>query len=73
MSRHSKYSGLLVVFGRSNKEIFVLVIKRVWKKIKAWKEMFLSRVVKKVLIKVVAQAIPSYIMRCYKLLMQSCC
>lgn len=35
--RHSKYLGLLMDFGRSKKEVFKLVIDRVWKKFKGWK------------------------------------
>lgn len=35
---HSRYMGLLVIFGRSKKEGFYLVIKRNWKKMKGWKE-----------------------------------
>lgn len=69
---HSRYLGLPVVFGRSKKEIFSFVIDRVWKKIKGWKERFLSRAGKETLIKAVAQAIPSYIMSCYKL-PEGCC
>ncbi|XP_058736181.1 uncharacterized protein LOC131608553 [Vicia villosa] len=57
VARHSKYLGLSVIFGRSKKEIFKLVIERVWKKLKGWKEKFLSRAGKEVLIKAVAQAI----------------
>lgn len=68
VSSHSKYLGLPVVFGRLKKEVFALVVERVWKNIKGWKEKFLSRAGKEVLIKAVAQAIPSYIMSCYKLL-----
>lgn len=56
-----------MVFGRSKKEVFRLVVERAWKKEKGWKEMFLFRVDKEVLIKVVAQTIPSYIMSCYPL------
>lgn len=62
VQRHSKYLRLPIIYGRSKKEIFRLVIERVWKKIKGWKEKFLSRAGKEVLIKVVARAIPSYIM-----------
>lgn len=40
---------------------------RVWKKVKGWKESFLSRVDKEVLIKTVAQAIPTYIMIYYRI------
>ncbi|CAI8597265.1 unnamed protein product [Vicia faba] len=40
---HSKYFGLPVVFGRLKKEVFALVVEKVWKKVKGWKEEFLSR------------------------------
>ncbi|XP_058783591.1 uncharacterized protein LOC131658300 [Vicia villosa] len=63
----SRYLGLPVVLGRSKKEVFSLLVERIWKKVKGWKEGFLSRAGKEVLIKAVAQAIPSYIMSCYKI------
>ncbi|XP_058759858.1 uncharacterized protein LOC131633155 [Vicia villosa] len=69
---HIKYLGLPVVFGRKKKEVFSMVIDRVWKKVKGWKEGFLSRAGKEVLIKAVAQSIPTYIMSCYRL-PDSCC
>ncbi|MCH94768.1 reverse transcriptase-like protein, partial [Trifolium medium] len=72
VDNHSKYLGLPVVFGRSKKLIFSLVIDRVWKKVKGWKENCLSRAGKEILIKAVSQAIPNYIMSCYKL-PESCC
>lgn len=62
-----KYLGMPVVLGRSKRDIFLLIVERVWKKMKGWMEKILSRVGKEVLIKAVAQAIPSYIMSCYKL------
>ncbi|XP_058776904.1 uncharacterized protein LOC131651249 [Vicia villosa] len=65
--RHSKYLGLPIILGRSKKEIFSMVIDRVWKKIKGWKEKYLSRSGKEILIKAVAQAIPSYVMSCFRL------
>lgn len=67
VANHTKYLGLPVVFGRSKKEDFSLVIDRVWKKFKDWKESFLSRAGNEVLIKAVAQAILIYIMSCYRI------
>ncbi|CAK8530873.1 unnamed protein product [Lathyrus sativus] len=64
---HSRYMGLPVLFGRSKKEFFSLMIDRVWKKLKGWKEIVLSWSGKEVFIKVAAQAIMLYIMRCFKL------
>lgn len=72
VTNHAKYLGLPVVFGRSKNEIFAMVVVRVWKKLKGWNERDLSRDGKEVLIKTVAQTIPSYIMSCYKIL-ESCC
>lgn len=71
-ANHAKYMGLPVVLGRSKKEVFALVVDIVWKKIKGWKESFLSKVGKETLLKAVAQAILNYIMRCYKLLEGTC-
>ncbi|CAI8614534.1 unnamed protein product, partial [Vicia faba] len=64
---HSRYLGLSVVFGRSKKEVFSLVLDHVWKKLKGWKEGVLSMAKKEVLIKVVAQEISSYVRSCFKL------
>ncbi|XP_058723191.1 uncharacterized protein LOC131594996 [Vicia villosa] len=67
VQRHTKYLGIPLIFGRSKKDIFKLVVDRVQKKVKGWKEKVLSKVGKEVLIKAVAQAIPNYIMGCYKM------
>ncbi|XP_058778142.1 uncharacterized mitochondrial protein AtMg00310-like [Vicia villosa] len=67
VTSHSKYLGLPVVFRRSKKEVIAQVVERVWKKIKGWKEKFLSKAKKEVFIKAVAQVIPSYIMSFYKI------
>jgi hypothetical protein len=72
VTSHSRYLGLPVLFGRSKKEIFSFVKDRIWKKIKGWKEKCLSRAGKETLIKAVAQAIPNYIMSCYKI-PDGCC
>jgi hypothetical protein len=72
VTSHSRYLGLPVLFGRSKKEIFSFVKDRVWKKIKGWKEKCLSRAGKETLIKAVAQAIPNYIMSCYKIPIGCC-
>lgn len=64
----SRYLGLLVDLGRSKTEVFYLVVCHIWKKVKGWKEGFLSRAGNEVLIKSVAQAIPTYIVSCFKIL-----
>ncbi|XP_058758795.1 uncharacterized mitochondrial protein AtMg00310-like [Vicia villosa] len=67
VQRHTKYLGIPIIFGRSKKDIFKLVVDRVQKKVKGWKEKALSKAGKEVLIKSVAQAILNYIMGCYKM------
>ena len=57
-----KYLGLPTVIGRSKKVTFVCIKERIWKKLQGWKEKLLSRPGKEVLLKSVAQAIPTYMM-----------
>lgn len=54
VASHTKYIRLLIVFGISKKEVFSLVIDRVWKKVNGWKESFLSRAGNEVFIKAIA-------------------
>jgi len=44
----------------------------VWKKLKSWKEKFLSTAGREILIKSVVQAIPTYVMSCFLLSMGLC-
>lgn len=68
----TKYLGLPALFGISKKVVFAQVIDKVWKKVNGWKEKVLSRTGKQVLIKFVAQAIPTYVMGCFRL-HKHCC
>lgn len=56
---NEKYLGLPVYVGRSKKNTFAYLKERVWKRIQGWKEKLLSRAGKEILIKAVAQAIPT--------------
>lgn len=67
MVAHAKYLRLPTIFGKSKKVIFSLVIDMVWKKVKGWIKQFLSKYSKEVLIKFVAQAIPTCVISCFKL------
>ena len=62
-----RYLGLPSVIGKSKKTIFGFLKDRLWKRIPSWKNRFLSRVGKEILIKLVAQAIPSYCMSTFLL------
>lgn len=64
--RHGKYLGIPTIIGCSKKAIFASLKERIWKKLQGWKEKLLSRPGKEVLIKAVAQAIPTYMLRFLK-------
>ena len=62
-----KYLGLPSMIGRSKKQIFNEVRERVEKKMAGWKDKLLSIEGREILIKVVAQAVPTYTMGCFLL------
>ena len=53
--------------GRNKKNTFKEVREKLAKKLAGWKEKFLSKAENEVLIKAVAQAIPTYMMSCFKI------
>ena len=53
--------------GQNKKAAFAPIIERVWSKLKGWKEKMMSQARREILIKVVAQAIPTYAMGCFLL------
>ncbi|KAL8456615.1 hypothetical protein ACS0TY_034735 [Phlomoides rotata] len=57
-----KYFGLPSLIGRNKNEIFSYVRDRLWKKLQLWRSKKLSMSGKEILIKVVAQSIPTYVM-----------
>jgi len=57
---NERYLGLPVHVGRSRSFVFAYLKDRIWKRIQGWKEKLLSRAGKEVLIKAVAQAIPTF-------------
>lgn len=69
---YEKYLGLPTVVGKPKKVIFARLRDKIWRKIKRWKERFLSQAGKEILIKTVAQAIPNYIMSCFKIPVGNC-
>ena len=66
-SRHSKYLGLPSFIGRSKNQVFSILKERVGQKLAGWKGKLLSMGGKEILIKAVAQAIPTYSMSCFQL------
>jgi hypothetical protein len=67
-----KYLGLPTPEGRMNKDKFKTTKERLVKRCSNWAEKHMSMAAKEVLIKSVAQAIPTYIMGVFKLPVNMC-
>src|SRR6185437_9192322 len=66
-SLSEKYLGMPSDVGNSTNGAFKYLKDRVWKRVQGWMEQSFSAGGKEVLIKAVAQAIPTYSMSCFKL------
>ena len=71
-SKHTKYLGLPSFIGRSKAEVFSILKERIGQKLAGWKGKLFSMGGKEVLIKGVAQAIPTYTMSCFQLPQSLC-
>lgn len=69
---HGKYLGLPIHFGRSKTAIFDFLKEKLTNKLVSWRSKLLSSAGKKILIKVVAQTVPLYVMNCYMLPLGLC-
>ena len=58
--------------GKNKRSTFNDIKEKLGRKLSGWKEKMLSNVGKEILIKVVALAIPTYTMSCFKLLNALC-
>lgn len=67
VEEHGMYLGLPIHIGRSKSAIFSLLKERLTKKLVSWHTKILSYVGNEILIKVVAQTVPLYVMNCYML------
>ena len=72
VERFESYLGLPTLIGRAKYQTFSFLKDWVWKKIQGWKGKLLSRVGKEVLIKAVAQSIPTYTMGVFQLPIKLC-
>ena len=72
VDRFESYLGLPTLVGRAKYRTFSFLNDRVRKKIQWWKGKLLSRVGKEVLIKAVAQSIPTYTMGVFQLPVKLC-
>lgn len=62
---YDRYLGLPTYIGRSKKIVFSSIQDCVEKKLKGWKEKYLSKAGREVLLKAIVQAIPTYAMQCF--------
>ena len=60
-----KYLGLPSLIKRSKKQVFNEIKERVGKKISGWKEKLLSIRGREILIKTIAQVVPTYTIGCF--------
>ena len=67
-----RYLGLPSLIGKSKRTVFRFLKDRLWKCLQGWKNRFLSRAGKEVLIKLVAQSIPSYCMSTFLIPISLC-
>ena len=72
VDRFESYLGLPTLIGQAKFHTFSYLKEKVWKKLQGCKGILLSRASKEVLIKVVAQSIPTYTMSVFQLPMKLC-
>jgi hypothetical protein len=67
-----KYLVLPTYIGRNRTRAFAYIKEKILKRIRGWKERFLSKAGKEILIKAVTQAIPTYAMVCFDITKTLC-
>ncbi|XP_073132988.1 uncharacterized protein [Henckelia pumila] len=71
-TNHGKYLGLPSLIGRNKREVFDFIKEKAWGRMNGWRNKFLSRAGKEILLKAVVQAIPSYVMSVFALPINLC-
>jgi hypothetical protein len=69
---YDRYLGLPVHVGQCRTKVFAYLKERIWLWIQGWKEKMLSWAGKEILIKAVAQAIPTFVMSCFDITKDIC-
>ena len=67
MTDCEKYLGLPMACGKSKVNTFKELQEWITKRVMGWKEKFISKAVREILIKTIAQVIPTYTMSIFKL------
>lgn len=72
MDSHDTYLGMPLVIGQDRKKVFQYVVEMVAKRIQGWKARILSKAGKDVLLGIVAQAVPNYLMSLFLIPVDTC-
>ncbi|XP_062118498.1 uncharacterized protein LOC133832130 [Humulus lupulus] len=64
---HATYLGMPAFVDRRKRDVFASLKTKVWNKLQSWKSNLFSQADMEILIKAVIQALPCYIMSCFKL------
>ena len=72
VDRFESYLGLPTLIRRAKYSTFSFLKDRIWKMLQGWKGMLLSRAGKEILIKAVAQSIPTYTMSVFQIPLKLC-
>lgn len=72
MPVHKKYLGLPTYVGKEKTETFQYIKDRLFKRLQGWQGKLLSEAGKEILVRVVAQALPSHAMNCFLLTKNFC-
>ena len=72
IQQYEKYLGLPSLVGHKKNESFTHIKQQVWKKLAGWEAKLLSQAGREILIKSMAQALPTYTMACFKLPLSLC-
>jgi hypothetical protein len=72
VTMNDRYLGMPVHVGQCRSKVFAYLKERIWLRIQGWKEKMLSWAGTEVLIKAVAQAIPTFVMGCFDITKEMC-
>ncbi|CAM8948837.1 unnamed protein product [Rhodiola kirilowii] len=68
----SKYLGMPILFNKNKSAVFRELEEKSWKRVHGWKEQWLSSAGKEILLKSILQALPVFVMSCFRLPSEVC-